>query len=112
MTLTGSTAQVGSEPGAALPVGSAVISGGGFSDYLPVTVTIRDGRTVRGYRINEDVFTIQIRDDTGGLISLRKKDGRIEKPTATSVMPKLAEHLTSAELDDLVSFLSSQTATR
>ena len=40
-----------------------------------VSVTTRDGKTVRGIRVNEDTFTIQLRDAVGRFHSFRKSDG-------------------------------------
>src|SRR5262249_41251489 len=40
--------------------------------FLTVSVTARDGRNLRGVRVNEDSFTIQLRDDENHFRSFRK----------------------------------------
>ena len=42
----------------------------------PVRAVTRDGRTIRGRRLNEDTFTVQLIDDKEQLISLTKADMR------------------------------------
>jgi cytochrome c oxidase cbb3-type subunit 3 len=42
--------------------------------YLLATVTARDGRSVTGVRVNEDSFSIQIRDDSGRSHSFWKSE--------------------------------------
>jgi len=95
------------EPAARLPQGNLAVPARGYNEYLPVTVVLRDGAEVRGIRLNEDVFTIQIRDTTGKLHSVRKNDAAlIRKETTSSVMPSYAGRLAAAEIDDLVAYLS------
>jgi cytochrome c oxidase cbb3-type subunit III len=96
------------EPGAALPVGTMVVPARGHSEFLPVQVVTRDGRTVRGVRLNEDVFTLQLRDAKGAFHSFRKSDVKsISKETGASLMPGYQSRLNAAELDDLVAYLAS-----
>ena len=49
--------------------------GRGYNEYLPVRVVMKDGREVRGLRLNEDVFTIQLRD-VGRAIPLDSQERR------------------------------------
>ena len=42
----------------------------------PVRILTRDGRTIRGRRINEDTFTVQLIDEQERLLSLDKADIR------------------------------------
>ena len=39
---------------------------------------MKDGAEVRGIRLNEDVFTIQMRDLTGKFHSVRKSDAAVD----------------------------------
>jgi hypothetical protein len=95
------------EPGARLPQGNLPIPARGYNEYLPVTVVTKDGAEVRGIRLNEDVFTIQLRDATGKFHSVKKSDAAvIRKETGTSLMPSFANRLASGEIDDLVAYLS------
>jgi putative heme-binding domain-containing protein len=83
------------KPGATVPEG-----------FLVVRVTTRDGKVIRGMRVNEDTFTIQIRD-ASGYHSFRKSAVlRIEKQFNQSLMPAY-DSLTPAELDNLIAYLAS-----
>ena len=95
------------EPGAALPR-SAVMGLRGYDEYLPIQVVTSAGRTVRGVRVNEDPFTLQVRELSGTLHSFRKADLRsISKEPGASLMPSYRARLSATELDDLVAFLAS-----
>ncbi len=72
-----------------------------------VRVVTRDGRTIRGRRLNEDSFTIQLIDDQSRLISLVKTDLRTFELIPTSSMPSYETTLTAAERADLVAYLLS-----
>ena len=71
-------------------------------------LTPADGREVRGLRVNEDTFTIQIRDATHRFRSFRKQELRVvERQPDHSVMPSYRDRLSDAELDDLIAYLAS-----
>ncbi len=74
----------------------------------PVRVVTRDGRTIRGRRVNEDTFTVQIVDDEAGLLSLAKSEVREMELGQTSPMPPAPSVLTPDEIADVVAFLASQ----
>ena len=62
---------------------------------------------VRGVRVNEDSFTIQLRDDSNRFRSFRKSDLKeLKKEFDVSTMPSY-KSLTAVELDDLVAYLAS-----
>jgi len=76
--------------------------------FLVVSVVGPDGKKVRGTRLNEDSFTIQLRDSSGVFHSFRKQDlTDLKKEFGTSLMPGLRNVLTAAETDDLVAYLAS-----
>lgn len=84
------------QPGASVP-----------ERYLTVTVVTREGKTIRGIRVNEDTFTIQVRDASGRLYSFRKSDLRgVNKEFHQSLMPSYESRFTAAQLDDLVAYLA------
>ena len=84
------------DPGASSPEG-----------FLVVSVITRDGRTVRGVRVNEDSFTIQLRDEDSRFHSFRKLELKeLKKESGASTMPSY-KTLAAAELDDLVAYLAS-----
>jgi putative heme-binding domain-containing protein len=84
-------------PGAAVPEG-----------YLLVTVVPNSGEPVTGVRMNEDSFSIQIRDSNGRAWSFWKKDlARVEKQRGKSPMPSYQGQLGDGELTDLVAYLAA-----
>jgi putative heme-binding domain-containing protein len=94
------------DPGAALPRGTLSVPGRDLLQFLPVRVVTRDGREMRGVRINEDSLTIQLRELNGQFSSFRKRDlQQLEKETGTSLMPGYKDRLTAGELADLVAYL-------
>ena len=98
------------DPGAALPRGLTPVAAGGFVDYLPVRVVDSDGNEVRGMRMNEDTYTIQIRDQRGMLRSYYKPRLReLEKVFDSSLMRSYRDRLTDEEVDDLVRYLMTLT---
>ena len=72
-----------------------------------VRVVTRDGRTLRGRRLNEDTFTIQLIDDQSRLVSLAKSDLRSFELVPASAMPSYEATLTADERADLVAYLLS-----
>src|SRR5262245_7379383 len=75
--------------------------------FLTVSVTTRAGRRHRGVRVNEDSFTIQLRDDKDQFRSFRKAELKeLKKEFDVSTMPSY-KTLAAAELDDLVAYLAS-----
>ncbi len=77
------------------------------ADYLPVTAVLGN-RRIRGIRLNEDPFTIQLRDSSDALHSLRKNDlAALDKHRNESSMPPYGGVFSASEIDDLVSYLAS-----
>jgi len=96
------------DPGAALPKGVLQVPSRGYAEYLPLRIVTKQGGEVRGIRVNEDSFTIQVRDQAGKFYSLRKTDLELlEKQTGKSLMPGFSTRLMPAELTDLVAYLAS-----
>jgi cytochrome c oxidase cbb3-type subunit 3 len=85
------------KPSATLPEG-----------FQYVVATPTSGAAVRGIRINEDSFTIQLKEPGGRFHSFRKSElkdlHRLEKETP---MPAYEGQLAATELDDLVAYLAS-----
>ena len=71
------------------------------------TITTRDGRTVQGRRLNEDSYSVQIRDEAQRLHSIAKSDIRTYDLAKTSGMPSYAGKLSEGELADLMAYLVS-----
>ena len=72
-----------------------------------VRAVTRDGRTVRGRRLNEDAYTIQLIDDQSRLVSLLKADLRSLELAPSSSMPSFQNTLTADERADVVAYLLS-----
>jgi putative heme-binding domain-containing protein len=84
------------QPSAALP-----------PNFLYVAVVQPSGETVRGIRVNEDSFTIQVKDVQGRFHSFRKAEvSSIQRLVKETPMPSYEKALTAAELDDLVAYLA------
>jgi len=67
-----------------------------------------DGGKIRGLRVNEDVFTIQLRDAANRFHSLRKTNLReLRREFGKTLMPSYQDSLAPRELDDLIAYLAS-----
>ena len=76
--------------------------------YLVVRAVPASGAEVRGIRLNEDVFWIQIRDAGGTVHSLQKSElSRLDRELEASLMPSYESRLSPAQLDDLVAYLAT-----
>ena len=85
------------EPEAAVP-----------SDFLLVRVVTKDGRALTGVRINEDGFSIQLRDLSGGFSSFWKDElDTLDQEWQRSPMVSYGSRLSAEETDDLVAYLVS-----
>jgi putative heme-binding domain-containing protein len=73
----------------------------------PVRIVTRDGRTIRGRRLNEDTYTVQLIDDQERLVSLDKTDIRELELAKTSPMPPATNMLSNDELADVIGYLVS-----
>ena len=71
----------------------------------PVRAVTKDGRTIRGRRLNEDTYTVQLIDDQERLVSLTKADLRTYELGKTSPMPSASKSLSADEVADLVAYL-------
>ena len=78
----------------------------GFITYLIVRVVKSDGTEIEGMRLNEDSFTIQLRDSENRFYSFRKRDlKKIQRKYDLSIMPSFEEALAEEPLEDLVAYL-------
>jgi putative heme-binding domain-containing protein len=77
-------------------------------NFLFVRAKAADGREVAGVRVNEDTFSIQLRDLTGKLHSFFKGDlSELHKDWGQSPMPNYSAVFTADEMNDLVAYLVS-----
>jgi putative heme-binding domain-containing protein len=85
------------KPEAALPDG-----------FLMVSVVAKDGREVTGVRVNEDSFTIQVKDMSHRYHSFRKAElQELDRMKGSSPMISYATTFKPAEIDDLVAYMAS-----
>ena len=72
-----------------------------------VRAVTRDGRTIRGRRLNEDSYYIQLIDEQSRLVSLAKADLRSLELIPASSMPSFETTLTADERADVIAYLLS-----
>lgn len=76
--------------------------------FLQVRLVTKDGRRLTGVRLNEDTFSLQVRDLSDRLQSFWKADLRdIQKDRGKSPMPSYRSTLSELEIDDVVAYLVS-----
>jgi cytochrome c oxidase cbb3-type subunit III len=75
-------------------------------DFRLVELRTRAGRKVSGVRLNEDTFSIQLRDYSDGLHSFWKQDLAELKVEKRTPMPGYRGRLSDAELDDVLAWLA------
>jgi putative heme-binding domain-containing protein len=77
-------------------------------NFLQVRIVTADGRRLTGARINEDAFSIQVRDVAGRIESFVKEElQELHKDWGKSPMPSYREVLSAAEVEDVVAYLAS-----
>ena len=82
---------------------------GRINAFLTVRVVSPEGE-FEGLRVNEDEFSVQLRDLAGNIRSFEKRDLLgFEKAFGHSLMPGFEASFTDSELDDLVSYLMTLT---
>jgi cytochrome c oxidase cbb3-type subunit 3 len=75
------------------------------AEFVMVRVITLSGNVVEGIRVNEDNFSIQLRDTSGSLRSFRKTDLRSqERLKGQTPMPSF-KNLPPADVQDLVAYL-------
>ncbi|MCI0401525.1 MAG: c-type cytochrome [Acidobacteria bacterium] len=91
-------------PKAFLPFGQASIP----ENFLLVRVVTKDGQRLTGVRVNEDTFSIQLRDSSDRVHSFFKSElTELRKDWGKSPMPSYRGLFSDKELDDIVAFLAS-----
>ena len=75
--------------------------------YRSATVVTRDGSKIRGVVLNEDDYSIQLRDMREGLHSFLKSDLKDIQMEKESLMPSYKSVLSEQEIADLVALLNS-----
>ncbi len=73
-----------------------------------VQLTTKSGKSLRGIRLNEDTFSIQLRDFSGNAHSLWKDDIATLTSEKKTNMPAYKGRLSESEMNDLVAFLAAE----
>lgn len=77
-------------------------------NFLVVRVVTKEGTPITGVRVDEDTFTIQIRDYMDHVYSFRKDELReLHKDWGKSPMPSYKGVFSETEMQDLVAYLAS-----
>ena len=76
-------------------------------NYRAVAVLTRTGEKITGIRLNEDDYSIQLRDTREYLRSFRRSNLKEVKREKESLMPAYGSVLSASELENLVAYLSS-----
>lgn len=91
-------------PGTSISKGSR----GSHSSFLAVRVEMNDGRKMRGMRINEDAFILNLRDTEGSYYMLQKEEMRsMTREFGESIMPEYGSTLSNKQITDLVAYMAS-----
>jgi cytochrome c oxidase cbb3-type subunit III len=76
--------------------------------YVIVRAVQANGPEIRGIRVNEDVFWVQIRDSGGTVHSLEKSTlTKLERQLEATLMPSYANRLSESDLTDVVAYLGT-----
>jgi putative heme-binding domain-containing protein len=75
--------------------------------YWFVTATDRENRTLNGFLMNEDTYTVQFMDMAERLHSIEKASLKEYKVDKSSKMPTYLGAISKSDLDDLVAYLVS-----
>jgi cytochrome c oxidase cbb3-type subunit 3 len=96
-------------PGANKPTGEPGLpSRAAYEAYRMYRVTLANGKTVTGMRVNESSFSLQLRDAQGNIISVNKLTAKnIEELPGKSFMPSYKGKLSDEQVNDLVAYLAS-----
>jgi cytochrome c oxidase cbb3-type subunit 3 len=76
-------------------------------DYRAATAVTRDGSKVKGIVLNEDDYSLQLRDTREELRSFLKSNLKDVQPEKESLMPSYKSALSETELNDLVAYMNS-----
>jgi len=76
-------------------------------NYRGIRVVAASGETVTGIRLNEDDFSIQLRELSGNLRAFLKDSVKEIRRDNPSLMPAYGSALSKKEMEDLVAYLSS-----
>ncbi|MBM3754080.1 MAG: c-type cytochrome [Acidobacteria bacterium] len=68
---------------------------------------LKSGETIKGHRLNEDTFSIQIMDGAGKLRGVDKSTLAEQKLERRSAMPSFKGRMSEAQINDVVAYLAT-----
>ncbi len=77
------------------------------ADYWSLRAKTKAGQTVTGVRLNEDMTSFQIREQSGHLRSVWKSDLASSEIVRASPMPSFKGKISGGDLEDLVAYLAT-----
>ena len=95
------------DPGKNPPPDMTLPERAGNTGYLLVHVVTKDGHEMTGIRVNEDTFTIVLRDVSGHFFSFEKSSLKTIEPMPGKTLMPSYTNLSATDLDNLVAYLSS-----
>src|SRR5262249_59713454 len=75
-------------------------------DYRTVAVTTRAGKSVSGIHLNEDEYSVHLRDTSGALRSFLKSELKDVRLPRQSLMPAYTS-LSKLDLENLIAYLAA-----
>ena len=91
-------------PGSSIPQGPISL----HSSFLVVSVVMKDGTELRGMRVTEDAFALNLRDRRGRYHSINKSQiASLDRETGASLMPDYRERLTEDQVTNIVAYMAS-----
>lgn len=76
------------------------------AEWEGVAVTLKNGKTVRGVRVNEDTFTVQVREPNERYRGFVKSEVSAVQPLTESLMPSYSK-LAVDDLNNLLQYLTT-----
>jgi putative heme-binding domain-containing protein len=74
-------------------------------EYWSVQIKTTSGKTLRGTRLNEDTHSLQLRDESGRLFSVLKRDVAEHELIRRSPMGVISGKLSEAQINDVLAYL-------
>ena len=75
------------------------------AEFLMVRVVTRSGEVTQGIRVNEDNYSLQLKDASGGMRSFDKASVKSQEQLRGQTPMPSFKHLASGDLQDLVAYL-------
>jgi putative heme-binding domain-containing protein len=81
-------------------------------NFSTVQLTTKSGQTLNGFLLNEDTYSVQLRDNRTRMYSFWKQELKDLKVDRRTLMPAYDKRMNSREIDDLVAYLAAAGGTK